>query len=777
MNHLAHSCRVAFLALGVAGATGAFPGAQSSVKGPVSSLKTPENLPFPPLSAATPLDTNLLTNPSFENDLTAWNVVAANVAVQTYGSAGVPDTSVSTHIGGGGKLVRDNGANAILEQIVQVKLPSRQTVLRAGGYFGGGLTDGARMVVRFLDGAGGEISRHNLAPVMRQTRNFETALMLREELLDIPGGTKSIAARIEFLYVCCSAADGAADALYLELTEDSLVPDPLPTGQNLLTNAGFEDGWAPGSPLSLNELGGWEGVSGGSVVVKPYSDTDPYVPSSLVSCVIAGGPPSPFCMPGGAGNLLVDEGANGVLRQRIDVRGNAAQFGSPGLALRVSAFLGGFLATPDEARIEVRFLDASLTTIAPLSPVGPVTTSERNEETVLLLREREYPVPVNTAYIEVDAAMTYGCCGDAFGMIDNVDARLTEPSAPQPTVLNQNLVENGSFESGVLLGSPLVLPDPNTWVGTNINTAYVDFYGSSANVPSTTFAAANGLGGQVLRHLGGAVLEKSFDLATDQELVDTGRLRIYLEAWLGGAGVAVDSAEVRLQFLNVFGVPTGLLQTLPPVTAAERGNVTAMLQRTSDFPIPFGARSMRLQVQFNEGCCGGSFALADGIQLVVYDVLMGGPTLLPGSGDSLELLTGINAQPIGGPGHDFEFAESLDVLNVEVLSPDGSWDLTPLILAAGFFPTGGPVPDLPPGTPAGVHINLATATILADGFNCASFGCPTVLPGGTNYSFLIPPGLEGQSFFLQAFAFPVSGSPTPMNGVAAATSAHQIQID
>ena len=50
-----------------------------------------------------------------------------------------------------------------------------------------------------------------------------------------------------------------ADALFLELSSDSLTPDPLPTDTELLVNGRFEAGWSSTSPLTLVDPGGWEG--------------------------------------------------------------------------------------------------------------------------------------------------------------------------------------------------------------------------------------------------------------------------------------------------------------------------------------------------------------------------------------------------------------------------------------------------------------------------------------------------------------------------------------
>src|SRR5947207_2612068 len=130
--------------------------------------------------ASAPPPSNLLVNPSFENGLTGWSPVSGTTTTITYGNAGGPGVAVGQYIGGEGSYLRDNSGGAVLEQVVSVGVIPAGTNVRASGYFGGGDTDDSRLIVRYLNAGGGEISRDELDYITRQDRNLETVLMFRE---------------------------------------------------------------------------------------------------------------------------------------------------------------------------------------------------------------------------------------------------------------------------------------------------------------------------------------------------------------------------------------------------------------------------------------------------------------------------------------------------------------------------------------------------------------------------------------------------------------------
>jgi hypothetical protein len=301
----------------------------------------------------------------------------------------------------------------------------------------------------------------------------------------------------------------------------------------------------------------------------------------------------------------------------FDVRGNAAQI-QAGLWFRAGAHLGAVTSTDDAARLDVQFLDVSGAPVGfGADPVGPVTRVQRNQETVVVRRERLHPIPVGTAFVRVAVAFENACCGAAYGLVDNVSARLELPPAVVPPPFGVNLISNPSFEMGDLPGSPLELNNPKGWAGIGPGVVRVRAYGSGTDVPSTAFATANGLGGAVLQDLGSGALAQTVDLRGLATLVDSGGLVVDASIWLGGAGAQTDDARLRLYFRNEFGVLTGFLETLGPVTPADRMNLTELRRRTRSLAAPLGARSMTIEAVMTDQCCGAAFALIDSVEVIL----------------------------------------------------------------------------------------------------------------------------------------------------------------
>lgn len=721
---------------------------------------------------------NLLTNPSFENGLTGWTAVVPNVTAASYGAVDVPSNAVAGKIGGGTRLLHNTSGQAVVEQVVSLGSLAAAPHLFVGGHFGGvGDDDSLRLVIRFLDGSDDEIAFVPLPWVTPTTRNEEAVLLRREALLAIPAGSAKAVARIEFQDTSCCSGQASADLLFVEQVDDPLVPLPKPLGEELLVNPRFEMGWTSGSPLTLDGPEGWEGAGMDVVIVKPYSDADPFTPSSLVSCAIGGGFPSTSCAFGGAGNFLSHVG-EARLRQVIDLRGNTADFAAEPTVLRVGGYLGGVTTSDDYAQIEVRLLDVNSSPVTPVGLVGPVTRLVRNSETVVVKRETSFLLSGATAFAEITVAFDELCCAGpfgSFGVADNISAVLLPWEPTEPVALNEDLATNGSFESGTLPGSPLELDNPDGWEGTFGGSLEVLSYGTSPNLPPTSFASGNGLGGLVLGHEADAALTRSFDVSGDTALIDAGRYRVYVSSWLGGSGTSLDTASVEIVFRNAFGGQVGGaggFQQLGPVTAADRMNQTVLLQRDGDFAVPAGTATIDVTLRFDDaGGPFGSFALADRLEVVVYDTLLGGPSKFPGTGEDLRLFSGVNGPPTSGPGNDVESAVALDLLALRVESPNGTFDYAPLVLAANLFPTGSPpVTGIP-----GLALDPIQLVPILNGFGCAGFGCALVLPGGTGIDLLIPPTLGGHSVLIQAFALQ-GGLTPPANGVFAGSDAHEIVI-
>ncbi|WP_145070662.1 hypothetical protein [Engelhardtia mirabilis] len=671
-------------------------------------------------------------------------------------------------------MLADLGGDAIVEQVVSLVGLPVGAHLHAGGFVGGAADDDARLVVRFLDAGGLEVARQNLDYATPQNRNFETVLLRREKRIAIPAAAKKAAIRVEFRDFW-SGTYGAADELFAIVDAGSPLPAPVPLDTDLVTNGSFESGWSFGSPLTPTTIAGWEGHSGSSTVVGPYSDLIPWSPITLISCLIGGGIPNFSCQPGGAGNVLHHNG-DAVLRQRIDVRGNApdfAQFGQRALA--IDSFLGGHAEESDRVSVQVTFRDSNLNSLAPLPALGPVTRALRNEETALLPRSNQFPVQPGTAYIDIDLVFEDEWSG-SYASADLIEARLVVPTAPTPPPLGVNLIANPGFEVGSLPGSPLQLTVEKGWNGIYDRHSVVNGYGSEVFVPSSSFAATNGLGGQLVRDGDGdAGLQQRIDVSHLKSQIDLGQIEAYAGAWLGGYANEVDAARVEITCLTIAGVQVpgaGGLRILGPVTAADRGNQTTLLERFDVFPLPASTDSILVEVIFDDQW-SGTYALADEIEFVLFSTDTGNPVKLPGTNEDLRLFTGVNGPTTSGPGNESKLASTGDVVGFEVLSPLGTYELGPMLVGATVYAPPASFQLLLPD----VWLDTSNVVLILGGIGCGGIGCSVVAPGGSYGNFPIPSDLAGSVIRIQALAFaPPSLSAVPANGAYASTEAHEIFV-
>ncbi|MFI6082492.1 phosphoesterase [Streptomyces sp. NPDC051217] len=103
--------------------------------------------------------------------------------------------------------------------------------------------------------------------------------------------------------------------------------------------------------------------------------------------------------------------------------------------------------------------------------------------------------------------------------------------------------------------------------------------------------------------------------ATGHRAVDAGRVRYVLSGWLGGYAGQEDGVRLSVEFRDRAGNPLAL-SVLGPVSAAERGNVTALLERSAEAAVPPGARSAHVQLSFTRSGAGTSNdGYADAISL------------------------------------------------------------------------------------------------------------------------------------------------------------------
>ena len=112
----------------------------------------------------------------------------------------------------------------------------------------------------------------------------------------------------------------------------------------------------------------------------------------------------------------------------------------------------------------------------------------------------------------------------------------------------------------------------------------------------------------------------------------------------------------------------------------------------------------------------------------------------------LELGTGVNAAPSSGLGNFTKTATGLDTINLDTVSPMGTYDYQPFVLLAQPFTTGTPPTPTVPGL--GVWLDLSSPFVIL--IDIDPFLTQLLDPGGTPYSFIMPLGFAGSSFLFQA---------------------------
>lgn len=105
--------------------------------------------------------------------------------------------------------------------------------------------------------------------------------------------------------------------------------------------------------------------------------------------------------------------------------------------------------------------------------------------------------------------------------------------------------------------------------------------------------------------------------ATGQAAVDAGRVRYAVGAWLGGYATQEDGVRLSVELRDAKGTPVAL-SVLGPVTAAERGSRTGLVERKHSAAVPPGARTARVLLVFTRSGSGTSNdGYADGISLTL----------------------------------------------------------------------------------------------------------------------------------------------------------------
>lgn len=203
----------------------------------------------------------------------------------------------------------------------------------------------------------------------------------------------------------------------------------VPAG-NLIQNPGFEAG---ASSVDDNTVlpAAWKTSGKPSVWIYVAVATDR--PDKDVAAKIGGG--ANFLSGGQPASALGSGPATATASQAIDVSSAAAEIDAGGVAANLSAFLGGYSAQQDTARVDARFLSAGGAALSSVR-IGPVTREQRNNQTTLLKRAAQAAMPKGTRSIDVVITMSSPDSNTkVHGFADNISLTLGRPSTmAKPTL-------------------------------------------------------------------------------------------------------------------------------------------------------------------------------------------------------------------------------------------------------------------------------------------------------------------------------------------------------
>jgi hypothetical protein len=194
-----------------------------------------------------------------------------------------------------------------------------------------------------------------------------------------------------------------------------------------------------------------------------------------------------------------------------------------------------------------------------------------------------------------------------------LDARVEGFPLP-PVPYGANLIYNGDAEANS--GANNYTPNRGIAWWFDLNSVTLGIYGSNAAFPSAASPGPAKRGNNFF--LGGtasASISQRINLADIALDIDSPGVNYTLSGWFGGAGSDADSAMLTVSFLDAQGAVLGT-DSAGAVTAAERGNVTGLLQRSESGVLPVGTRFVEFVLTCSSAT-GSNDASADNLSFVL----------------------------------------------------------------------------------------------------------------------------------------------------------------
>ncbi len=188
---------------------------------------------------------------------------------------------------------------------------------------------------------------------------------------------------------------------------------------------------------------------------------------------------------------------------------------------------------------------------------------------------------------------------------------------PAQAQFGTNVIVNGNAEAaaGSTDGSVVSVPGWNT-SGSGFTAVQ---YGASGGFPLATDPGPADRGSNFFAggpSNGYSVGTETLDLSSDAALIDGGQVSFTLSGYLGGFSSQGDNAILSATFLSANDQALGGGE-IGPVTAADRGDATGLLFRSTDGVVPIGTRGVDVDLQLFRTDGSYNDGYADNLSLVL----------------------------------------------------------------------------------------------------------------------------------------------------------------
>ena len=192
------------------------------------------------------------------------------------------------------------------------------------------------------------------------------------------------------------------------------------------------------------------------------------------------------------------------------------------------------------------------------------------------------------------------------------------PYAPVGAAAGPNLIKNGGADAGPgVMNASTVSASMPGWTRTPGFTAVK--YAAGGGFPDATIGGP--IGGKANFFAGGPNAATSsatqvVKVTRFKAPIDAGQRVATLSAFLGGYAEHGDSMSVTATFLSEAGKKLGVLK-IGPVTAAEREEVTALIQKSASKPVPKKTRSIQVKLAAKRMVPSYNDGYADNVSLTL----------------------------------------------------------------------------------------------------------------------------------------------------------------